>query len=87
MLENVQAVALRNTRRTGCGAFESRRGAWHIWPARKRLRKAVIVLYDFASGGGKRSRRREEDSREGEELFKLKNNVGTRINEYKLAII
>lgn len=47
----------------------------------------MIVLYEFVGGGGKRSRRQEEDSREGEERFKLKNNVGTRINEYKLAII
>lgn len=84
--EKVQAVSVRSTSRTGCWAFESKRGAWRVWPARKWLRKAVIVLYEFAGGGGKRSRR-EEDSREGEELFKLQNNVGTRINEYKLAII
>lgn len=47
----------------------------------------MIVLYEFAGRGGKRSRRQEKDSREGEELFKLKNNVGIRINEYELAII
>lgn len=29
----------------------------------------MIVLYEFAGGGGKRSRRGEEDSREGEKLF------------------
>lgn len=35
----------------------------------KWLGRAVIVLYEFAGGGGKRSRRGEEDSREGEKLF------------------
>lgn len=44
-------------------------GAWHVWPAGKWLGRAGIVVYEFARGGGKRSRRGEEDSREGEELF------------------
>lgn len=35
----------------------------------KWLGRAGIVLYEFAGGGGKRSSRGEEDSREGEELF------------------
>lgn len=85
MAEEVQAVAVVPGE-WECLASKSRQGAWFVWPARKWLRQSVIVLCEFAAGGGKRSRRGEEDSRVGEELFKLQNNVGRRIDEYKVAI-
>ncbi|CAM5111945.1 unnamed protein product [Natator depressus] len=77
-LEQVQRRATRMIREIENLSYERRLKELGLFSlTKRRLRGDMIALYKYIRG---------INTREGEELFKLSNNVDTRTNGYKLAI-
>ncbi|CAM5141001.1 unnamed protein product [Natator depressus] len=76
-LEQVQRRATRMIRGMENLSYERRLGELGLFSlTKRRLREDMIALYKYIRG---------INTREGEELFKLSNNVDTRTNGYKLT--